>query len=172
MFKLTMKKSKKNGFSIVEVMVSITILTIGLLGVSSLVIQNIKVQRINKNDLVASMLAQEGLELVRNLRDKNWLDQSNPDWRAGINDDDDTFAIDYFLSSQDFNPDYINDSETKLYLKDGFYAHDPTGASTIFSRLISITDYADYMAASSTVRWTMAGKTSDYVLETRFYDWR
>ena len=53
------------GFSLLEVVVAILIITIGMIGVTSLVIQNIQTQYINKNILIASGLAQEGLEQLR-----------------------------------------------------------------------------------------------------------
>ncbi|MDO8667516.1 MAG: hypothetical protein Q7K35_00250 [bacterium] len=80
------------GISIVEVIVATMIITMGMIGVSSLVIQNIQVQYINKNVLIASGLAQEGLELVRNTRDLNWLTPSNG-WDQDISAS--SYVIDY-----------------------------------------------------------------------------
>ena len=60
------------GFTLLEVTAVTAILTIALLGISSLVIQNLQAHNYNHNFLIASMLSQEGLELVRNIRDDNW----------------------------------------------------------------------------------------------------
>ncbi|NCQ16134.1 hypothetical protein GW814_00575, partial [Candidatus Falkowbacteria bacterium] len=69
---MKIKIFNNQGISILEVIVAILIITIGMIGVMSLVIQNVEAQYINKNILIASGLAQEGLELARNTRDLNW----------------------------------------------------------------------------------------------------
>jgi prepilin-type N-terminal cleavage/methylation domain-containing protein len=61
------------GFSLVEVIVVTAIITIGFMGVLTLVQRTIAIYGSNQNYLVASIMAQEGLELVRNVRDDNWL---------------------------------------------------------------------------------------------------
>ena len=86
------KGNKQSGFSILEIIVIVFIVSLGLLGILSLTTQNIRVQYINKNNLIASQLAQEGLELVRNIRDTNWtIEGSN--WDTGLSAG--TFKIDF-----------------------------------------------------------------------------
>jgi type II secretory pathway pseudopilin PulG len=166
--------SRKNipGFSILEVVVALGIVTMGLLGVSSLVIQNIQVQSINKNYLVASMLSQEGLELVRNVRDENWLIPGNS-WNTDITDGDGDFIIDY--RGRDYIDNLVDDIDNPNarlgHDGNNFYLHGG-GAQTQFYRLISVIDNGDFIAASSTVRWQGKGQVHDYVAETIFYNWR
>jgi len=62
------KKFNCAGFSILEATLALGVVSIGLLGVFSLSLQTARAQYINKSYLAASMLAQEGLELVRNVR--------------------------------------------------------------------------------------------------------
>ena len=150
------------------------ILTIGMLGVSSLVLQNIRVQAVNRDNLIASMLAQEGLELVRNIRDNNWLNGWS--WLTDINEySDNSFAIDYSdPRNGNAAPNAVGDPGTELYLDgNNFYNH-TGGSATPFARIISIYEPAggNYIAASSTVRWTDSSGAHDYVAETLFYDWR
>ena len=169
------RKNIQSGFSIAEVVIAIGIITIGLLGVVSLVIQTIQVKSMNKNYFLASMLAQEGLELTRNVRDSNWLTPWN-DWKDDIADggNDGTFAIDYRgRASIDDTPDnVVTDNGARLYIKDGYYTHDSTGGTDAhFSRLITITDNGNYLSASSTVFWQDRGPHT-YTAETYFYDWR
>ena len=144
------------GFTILEVVVALGIVTMGLLGVSSLVIQNLQVQSINKNYLVASMLAQEGLELVRNVRDKNWLTSAN-DWKLGAGAGTDTdivqsvnnnnYIIDYDAII-DGNVNDIDDNGAKLYLDGNNLYNHGVGTQTQFSRLIRVIDNTEYIAAS------------------------
>src|SRR3989338_3959528 len=117
-----------SGISILEVIVAILIITIGMVGVLSLVIQNIQAQYINKNILIASGLAQEGLELVRNIRDLNWLTLGNA-WNQSIVGDG-TYAVDYRgRISINAAVNLISDADARLYINDinGLYTHTPTG---------------------------------------------
>lgn len=66
-------RQKNKGFTILEVMGAIFILTIGIGGAFLLVQQSLSAASINKNRLIAAYLAQEGIEIVRNIRDSNWL---------------------------------------------------------------------------------------------------
>ena len=168
-----------------ELMAVITIIVFGLLGVSSLVIQNLQAQSVNKEYLIASMLAQEGLELVRNQRDNNWLDQA--DWKDGalgpgsntdIAQNDQTYIIDY----RGF--DFVNDTPdlgdlgsdpTRLYEDaNGYYTTVNTGNATAYYRLIHIIEDAsdNFINASSTIMWENRGNTRTYQADTIFYDWR
>jgi len=171
------RNNKNNfGFSLVEVMTVITIVVIGMLGLVSLVRQNIQVQNVNKNYLIASMLSQEGLELVRNIRDENWLDRTIINWESNKDEIvlDGTYTIYYDDSSGDIvtNQAFNSIDDAKLRFIDGFYNHEASADDSIFYRLISAVDYENYVAASSTVQWQDRGKTYNYVSETYFYDWR
>lgn len=70
--------SKQEGFSIIEILVTIVIVGIGLVGIISFFSANIQNQLEVKNELIAAGLAQEGPELVRNIVDYNYL--NGADW--------------------------------------------------------------------------------------------
>jgi len=73
-----LNKIKTKGFTILEVLVAVLVITVGVLAAFRMA-QNITVfSRINASRLTATYLAQEGIELVRNQRDNNWLQGS--DW--------------------------------------------------------------------------------------------
>lgn len=61
----------KKGFSIGEVLLSMFVLVIGIMGVMELSTKNIRVLADSRDIIVASQFAQEGVELSRNLRDNN-----------------------------------------------------------------------------------------------------
>ncbi|MDD4290257.1 MAG: hypothetical protein PHH83_03185 [Patescibacteria group bacterium] len=61
---------------ILEVLIAIYIAVVGILSIMNLVVASIKVERLNHNMLIATNLAREGLEVVRNIRDSNWIDGS------------------------------------------------------------------------------------------------
>ncbi|MBI2459340.1 MAG: hypothetical protein HYV53_02175 [Parcubacteria group bacterium] len=167
------KAIKNNlGISILEVIVAMTIITLGLVGVLSLVIQNVKAQYINKNVLIASDLAGEGLELIRNVRDFNWLTPGNT-WKQNIVGDG-TYTIDYGgLISINMAVNSINDAGARLYLNsDGFYVHTATADTTNFYRLITVVDNGDYLDVKCTIRWQDGAQEHDYTAQTYLYNWR
>ncbi|OHA66878.1 MAG: hypothetical protein A3C04_02450 [Candidatus Wildermuthbacteria bacterium RIFCSPHIGHO2_02_FULL_45_25] len=63
----------RKGFTLIEVIVAVGIITVGVVGVLSLVNQSLSLSTDLRNRIVATYLAQEGVELVRNMRDYNWL---------------------------------------------------------------------------------------------------
>lgn len=168
------KLKRQFGFSILEVIIAILIISIGMIGVLSLITQNIQVQYIGKNDLIASQLAQEGLELVRNIRDENWLVGAGGDtWKSGNGDanmnivQDGGYAIDY--SGVIVDVDSIDNAGLKIDAAD-FYAHG-AGQATAFYRLITVVDNAEYLEVESKVRWKERGRTHDYTIKTLLYNW-
>jgi type II secretory pathway pseudopilin PulG len=167
-----------SGFTILEIVAVIFIIALGLSGVMSLVNQNIQTGYINKNTLIASQLAQEGLELVRNKRDINWLQKG--DWKTSSTTNsrldiiqDGAYAVDY-TGAIDAAVNDIADPGAKLYLTaGGFYTHAVTAVPTSFSRLIAV---GDESGASTTVRcdvrWQKGTNAYNYSALTVLYDWR
>jgi len=175
LFKKTIRLySTETGFTLLEVMMAVLIIGIGLVGVSSLIVQNIQVQYINKNVLIASQLAQEGLELVRNIRDENWLIGGN-DWDENISDGSAnyTFTIDYLKDIND-TVNSIDEDGAKLYINgNDFYTHTSTdNTETNFYRLITVNDLVSYLEVKCIVRSEERERTHDYAAETVLYDWR
>ncbi|HEX8974561.1 MAG TPA: prepilin-type N-terminal cleavage/methylation domain-containing protein, partial [Patescibacteria group bacterium] len=70
-------KRCRRGFSLVEVLITLTVLTLGIGGVSVLMLSSIRNTENAKNQIIASQLAQEGIELVRNFHD-NKNSSTNP----------------------------------------------------------------------------------------------
>ncbi|MEX2043525.1 MAG: prepilin-type N-terminal cleavage/methylation domain-containing protein [Patescibacteria group bacterium] len=62
----------QRGFTLVEIIVMMAILTIGIVG--TLAVANVAVQSSTRNEqqVVAANLAREGVELIRAIRDSNW----------------------------------------------------------------------------------------------------
>lgn len=178
--KLPFKNNNNAGFTILEVAVSLFVITMGILGIMTLVNQSLRVKDINKNRVIASQLAQEGIEIVRANRDNNWLDKK--DWHQGILQDG-TYIVDYEDDVKNDTPDSLASTSTKLYLDDtGFYKHfadadeDPTTAtSTVFRRIIKVSPTSTPLASTSVksiVEWEERGTSHRYTAETVLYDWR
>lgn len=74
-------KTHKQGFTFIETLVAITILLIAIVAPMSLAQQGVSAARLAQDQIVAFYLAQEGVEVVRNMRDENKL--SSNDQLAG-----------------------------------------------------------------------------------------
>jgi Tfp pilus assembly protein PilV len=164
-----------------EVVVAFSLVMMGILGVSSLVIQNIRAENINRDYLIASMLAQEGLELARNIRDNNWLDDT-ADWHSYIYSagGDNTFTLvaepGPLSSILDHSAESITDPESRLSF-DGYYNHS-SGQQTRFHRLITVRAYpaADpnpqYLEIECHIQWQARGVTHNYRAFSQLAPWR
>ncbi len=69
-----MKKnnSHKKALSIIEIMVGIFIFTLGISAVYMVISSTSRINTYNKNQIIASNLAREQIELIRNIRDTNY----------------------------------------------------------------------------------------------------
>jgi len=144
------------GFTLLEVIAAIFILTIGVGSSFILISQTLSAVSLVRERLIASYLVQEGIEIVRNIRDTNWLEQrtaSTTPWDDGL--DVGNWQADYL--SQQLNQTYASSSlniDTS-----GFYSYSP-GSPTFFKRKISIGK-----PSTSTIRvevnvdWTEKGRS-------------
>ena len=130
----------QRSFTLLETIVAIYVLLAGIVGTMNLTQQNIGAVTTMRNQLIASNLAQEGLELVRNQRDSNYVNNAHT---GG--------SIDWFLYIANYNKQLKLDSY-------GFYQYE-SGTPTIFTRDITITGSTDRGSGvfdkkiTATVKW-------------------
>jgi len=129
-----MKSSK--GFTIVELIIAIFILSIGVIGIYGAFSVIVILTADSSDNFTATYLAQEGMEVVRNIRDYNWI--AGQDWQAGLIADCSTAngcQLDYKTDSSSVSP--YGDSGSYLKIDDnGFYNY-ATGNQTKFKRRIT-----------------------------------
>ncbi len=159
-------RKPKPAFTLVEVVAVLFVIAVGLIGVLSLIVQNIQSQNINKNSISAYQLAQEGLELIRNVRDDNW--RAGEAWNRNLNPGF------YFMDYRNNFPLPQTSPEDVILYQDieGFFIHEPGEARTVFQRTIEIQNINSYsIRVFSRVSWTDRDRTFNYELETLLYDW-
>ena len=72
------------GITLIETIVSIALLSIAVVGPMTLAAHSIKVSGAARNELIATHLAEEGIEAIHNMRDNNSA-EDNTDRRGSIN---------------------------------------------------------------------------------------
>lgn len=152
------------GFTLIETVVAIFILTVGVVGSFSLM-QRISVfASISSSQFVASYLAQEGIETIRNIRDANYL--AGGAWDAGINAGTD--------SRMDYRSQVFPDATCGNYLRhNGTFYICSADSSSKFQRQITIVKPAvDKIVVSVRVSWSERGNSHQVLAQTELYDWR
>lgn len=148
--------NKKNGFTVIELLLSISIAGIALIALSGAT--PILMQQINyaRQRSTAAYLAQEGIELIKNIRDYNTM--SSIAWDSTIDGSVPDSRIDYTWIPGPPLTSY-NATETLKLNASGFYSYTGT-TDTGFKRKISISKISifsilpDYLEVVSTVYWT------------------
>jgi Tfp pilus assembly protein PilV len=166
------KQNTQKGFSIGEVLISAFVLLVGVVGAMVLIINNLTATHDARDTIIAAQLAQEGVELVRNLRD-NYValgqddigeDTFNPLYHLeGMNGLDCIVDHDDVINASNIDAAVVSCGASYGLNHDGtFFVHPPGGESTEFSRKIRVVyndggtsgDFTDdYAAIHSFVRW-------------------
>jgi len=155
------KKYRRDGFTLIEILIAISVLIVGIVGVYAIVPRIVGVTAENRDEFIASQLAQEGLEIVRNMRDSNWL--RGVAWDSGLNNCSSGCEIDY--------NDASFSSYADRFLKidnNGFYNYD-SGEDTKFKRKITITPSSNVLDVKVEIFWS--GKGSPFQIEEKLYRW-
>ncbi len=135
-------KKSETGFTLIELMIALAVFTIGLSAALALALANYNHSRDNLDKIIAANLAREGIELIKNVRDSNWLKiEANEEiaegvpytWEEGLTIDSNDFVyIDYNDDWPTVASNNPCDSECDLY-KDArnYYVHDTSGTLSL-----------------------------------------
>lgn len=138
------KIENEKGFTIIEIVVSIFILAIALIGIFSALSIVVILTSDSVDRLTANYLSQEGMEIVRNKRDTNWLKIRNDSaagytWTDGFSNCLSGCEADYTTTGS-----FPSASNNYLNLKNDFYVYDASNSSpTKFQRKITISPVTD-----------------------------
>lgn len=181
---------RQKGFTLVETLVAIAILSAAIAGPLVLSIKNIGTANTSQDQLVAFYLGQEVIEYVRNVRDTNLigknLDDTNFDWLKGLKDpcvSDDMSKTCYIDVASTADEDEIvvscNGACPNLKLKDNVYGYDYSGSPTPFIRTVKITSPVDKNDDEAQVDVTMTWKSKygkdklkTMKLQDHIFNWR
>lgn len=155
------------GFTLLEVLIGVFIMVLGIGGVFALVRQN-SASAVNiGSKLQASFLAQEGIEITRNIRDTNFLKIHSGQviaWNAGLTGCQAGCEADYNDASLAANDRF-------LLLLDNVYSYD-SGDETPFKRKVYVAAQGtDALQITSRVSWQEKGIPYDVESSTLLYNW-
>ncbi len=161
------KTNQQEGMTLIEMLVSLVVLTVGLIPIFSVIVSSSNLATRAKNNLIAANLAQEGIEVVRAIRDKAWLE--------GVPYDRDLSNGDYLVS---WNSSTLTPYDSEAYLKfdsnSGLYSL-VAGIDTIFKRKISVLKVVSAcnceVSVTSAVTWSERGQNKSVTVEDHLFDW-
>jgi len=155
-------KEKNKGFSLIGVMVTLFIVAVGLTSIIALTSSALNSSNASKMRLIASSLAQESIEIVRDIR------RSNIEW-------DDWYST---ISDGDYRVQYNNTSllafvDTPLMINANNYYQYDTGNNSAFSRKVTFTKLsANELKLSVEIKWKLKSQWSYLTVENRLWNWK
>jgi len=155
---------------LLEAVIALSIMTVGMLGIFTVLSNSIGASRVSTNQEIAINLAAEGIEVVKSILDKNAL--LGVAWNLGMTGCGNGCSVQFnslVLGSSQTNP-------LKFDPSTGFYGYS-NGTNTVFKRQMAIIGIPpgspSELKVTSTVSWLdRGGIPFSIVLEDRFFDWR
>lgn len=188
---------KKDGFTIIELLMASLIITIGLMAVISMIISAFTSTASLSFNLTASYLTQEGFEVVRRIRDTNFnrlysddaVDEDTYFWLENLMDE----SEDSVVGGLDYDSDELiqgKEDET-FYINDGLYSYEPSSQETTFRREITLerdcyagyadtndfdddycgSDGAEYVLVTVEVTWEERETERSHKAKTKLFNW-
>lgn len=154
----------KSGQALIETLIAVSVLTIGFLGLITLLSQSLSLNRVVADSYTATYLGAEGIEVVKNILDSKSIDGN---WSLP----EGSFEVAYDSSDLSIDQDrYLKfDPETNLYSYSG-----PYQSETRFKRKIEIKQEGeDEIIVTSRISWTTKGGGNfSLELEDHFFNWK
>ena len=170
----------RRGQTLVEALVALSILTVGFVGIITLLTKSFQLNRTTSNDTQATYLAAEGIEITKSLIDHDvytGLAVGSNDWGTSFTRSGYYWDIDYETTSTVGLPFYTNQMQTTpLYFSSTTHSfgYDTLGATpTDFVRNIKVTSInGNELDVQSIVTWSDGGSSDAITLEDHFYNYR
>lgn len=165
-------KRYSTGFTLIELIIAIAVLSFGVVMVYGSFYDISTATYSISSRFTATYLAQEGLEIIRNIRDTNFINSQT--WSAGLTGSpcNTGCQLDYKLQNASQLAAY-NDNVFLGLNSDGFYSYDTGSTPTIFKRKITITPISsDILNVEVLTTWNYKGQVLSFKIEESLYNWR
>jgi prepilin-type N-terminal cleavage/methylation domain-containing protein len=178
----------EQGFTLIELLITTLVMTIGISGAFLAIQQGIIAVDYSNSRFTAAFLAQEGIEIVKNIRDTNLLEyyyisESIP-WNEGLTtgaavadfevEYTDPQSLDPVLTEPICSPFCgFDDLRFLTKSKDGFYNYNGLEKVTKFKRKVRIEEAELYLLKIEvTVYWKgRGGNVQEIIVCQELYDW-
>ncbi len=158
----------QKGFTLLEVLFSLFLLTAAMVGAASLLLRITSFLPVSKGQLQASYLAQEGVEIVRNMRDANIIKINKTgagNWNDGL-----TSCAASAGCEADYNDTSLAAFGHFLQINNGFYEYGFGGITTPFQRKITIdTGTSDKLKVTVQVLWQEKNQSHSLTVRDDLY---
>jgi len=165
-----LKTKNMRGFTLVEMLVAITVLLVGIASPLTIASKGLFAARVARDQMVASYLASEAIDYVRAVRDTNALQGSN--WLSGLGpcDTGNGCKIDVVQG----NVSGCGGSCDVFNLYQGSYQYAGQGIPTTFQRIIRVDETVSEQEAtlSVTVNWQSGFITRSVTMEETLLNWQ
>lgn len=162
----------------IESMVAMTLVLVGLLGIFSLITRSVSLDRNIHNRFVATYLAAEGIEVIKNIIDTDISigQQGNNTvfWNTTVQPG--MYEVQYNTDRNGLSlgstGGVFSSTPLKLDVASGMYGYD-TGTPSVFKRTIKISNASGGgIAVDAVVKWTEGAKENTINLNDVFTNWR
>lgn len=175
------KRTHAQGFTLIGVLVAMTILIIAVVALSRLLVGRGRLVTSARHIMIATNLSREGLELVRAVRDTNWYHHT-ADWAEKICPTDPVSELTIDSRMVRFEEPLGSAAQAPLWTNNssGEYTHTHTPndqyKATPFSRTMTVDcahrfESSAYIEVASRVTWTLAGRAREVEIKERLYNW-
>lgn len=152
------KFNNSDGFTVAEMIIAIAVLSFGVILIYGAFFTSFNTTFATGPRFTAAYLANEGHQIIKNIRDNNILDGQN--WSEGLVGGfcDTACQVDYKTLT---HSQITNDADTFLGLdEDDFYSYDVGSSPTMFKRKIIISEIGEennILNVNVLVTWTYNG---------------
>lgn len=182
------KINKKSGFTLIETLVAVFIMTLSITSLMTVVTSSLFAAKYTRDKVTATYLAQEAIDYIRNDRDTTvFLQQDNSNQVAW-----EIFTKKYEKCQGDSNqvcyldvPNAGNEevlptcnidgNNCNFYFnkdgRDSFYGYNHEGKLTTFKRKIVVKTSSEQMEVFVTVYWLNGGTSREISLKTSLMNW-
>jgi len=154
------------GFTLIETLVALVLITMAMGPVFILATSSVNVASRIEHNLIASNLAQEGIEVIRNIRDTNWTGEEvfDNDLPVGV------WRVQWDTGGGGL---MAVGSNPALKKNNGLYNYS-TGTDTVFRRTVTISKpNSGELILISSVTWVERGSIDRTVnIESHLFDWK
>ncbi len=159
----------RRGFTIIEVTIALFLLSTGILAAFAVTQHIVIITETASSRLIAAYLAQEGVEIVRNIRDTNWLKGRAWDTGIGVGNWEVDFRDTALIALTTHYGRFLNIDAA------GFYSY-AYGPQTKFRRKITITTSTvagrPRIGVAVLVEWPERGQTHQLRVKGYLHNWR